>query len=112
MNEIASAVLLGGGALLMLLAGIGIVRMPDVYTRMQASAKASTFGAGLLLLAVTFHFQDLDVTVRALATIAFIFLTVPVSAQLISRAAYRTGAPVVSITRVEQSPEPIGGEDD
>jgi multicomponent Na+:H+ antiporter subunit G len=111
-NDLIAAALLTGGALLMLLAGIGILRMPDVYTRMQASAKASTLGAGMLLLAVTAHFEDLDVTVRTLATIAFIFLTVPVSAHLISRAAYRTGAPVSAITRVERPAERPGGDDD
>jgi multicomponent Na+:H+ antiporter subunit G len=91
---------------------MGIVSMPDVFTRMQASAKASTFGAGMLLLAVTFHFEDLDVTVRAIATIAFIFLTVPVSAHLISRAAFRTGVPLATITRVEGSAAKPPAEDD
>jgi multicomponent Na+:H+ antiporter subunit G len=91
MNDLVAAVLVLGGATLMLLAAIGIVRMPDLYTRMQASAKAASLGSGLALLAAAFHFAELSVVVRALLAIGFIFLTAPISAHMIARAAYFVG---------------------
>lgn len=79
------------GAAFMLIAAIGIIRMPDVFTRMQASAKAGTLGASCMLLAVAIHFHDLGVTTRALAIIVFAFLTAPVGAHMIARAAHFVG---------------------
>jgi multicomponent Na+:H+ antiporter subunit G len=91
MRAIAAAffMLLGSG--FMLIASIGIIRMPDVFTRMQASAKAGTLGASCMLLGVAIHFNDLGVTTRALAIILFAFLTAPVGAHMIARAAHFVG---------------------
>ena len=90
-NDLLSAILAIAAATLMLLAAIGIVRMPDLFTRMQASAKAASLGSGLALLAAAFHFAELSVVVRAVLAIGFIFLTAPISAHMISRAAYFMG---------------------
>ena len=79
------------GAFFMLLAGIGLVRMPDLFLRMSAATKASTLGAGFILLAGALYFEELGTTSRALATIVFIFLTAPVAAHRIGRAAYFDG---------------------
>jgi multicomponent Na+:H+ antiporter subunit G len=91
LGDLVSATLALAGATLMLLAAIGILRMPDLFTRMQASAKAASLGSGLILLAAAVHFAELSVVVRALLAIAFIFLTAPISAHMISRAAYFMG---------------------
>jgi multicomponent Na+:H+ antiporter subunit G len=91
LNDLVSAVLALAGATLMLLAAVGILRMPDLFTRMQASAKAASLGSGLILLAAAVHFVELSVVVRALLAVAFIFLTAPISAHMISRAAYFMG---------------------
>ena len=88
----AAAMVLGGG--FMLLSAVGVVRMPDVYMRLQVASKASSLGAGLLLLAVALHFAELGIIVRALLVVAFIFLTTPVSAHLLGRAAYIIGVPL------------------
>ncbi len=82
------------GAVFMLLAGWGLWRMPDLLLRMSASAKASTLGTGLVLLAAAVYFQDLGIAGRALATVAFVFLTTPVAAHRIARAAYFAGVPL------------------
>lgn len=79
------------GGFFNLVAAVGILRMPDVYTRISATAKAGTLGAGVLLAGAAIAFGQLDVIVRALAVLAFIYLTAPVAAHLIGRAAYRTG---------------------
>jgi multicomponent Na+:H+ antiporter subunit G len=93
-TDIAASVLMLIGAVLMLLAAIGVLRMPDVFTRMQASTKAASLGSGTALLAVALHFGELGVVVRALLAVAFIFLTAPISAHMIARAAYFIGVPI------------------
>jgi multicomponent Na+:H+ antiporter subunit G len=79
------------GGFFMLVAGIGVIRMPDLLMRMHAATKAGTLGAGLLLLAVAIHFGTAGVTIRAVATIFFLLLTAPVAAHVIGRAAYFSG---------------------
>lgn len=77
-----------GGTLFMLVAAIGLLRLPDLYTRMHAVTKAGTLGVGLLLVSAAVAFGDLSVTGRALAALLFVFLTAPVSAHMIGRAGY------------------------
>jgi multicomponent Na+:H+ antiporter subunit G len=94
--------LLIAGALFLLLAAVGVVRLPDVYTRMQAATKAATLGAGCTLFAVAVYFDDFGVTVRALLVVAFIFLTAPVAAHMIGRAAYNIGVPFWRGTNLDE----------
>ncbi len=86
------AVILGTG--FALLSAVGIVRMPDVYIRLQVASKASSLGVALLMLGVAAHFDDVSVTVRALLVVIFLFLTAPVAAHVIGRAAYLAGVPL------------------
>jgi multicomponent Na+:H+ antiporter subunit G len=101
-QDMVVTILLILGTLLMLLASIGIVRMPDVFLRMSASTKAATLGVILIMLATVIHFNDLAVTARAVGVVVFIILTGPVSAHMIARAAYITGAKVWSGTRLDE----------
>ena len=93
-NDALVAILLVTGTFIMLLAGIGVLRMPDLLMRMHATTKAGTLGAGLVMLAVATHFLDAGVTARALAIILFIMLTAPVAAHAIGRAGYFVGVPL------------------
>jgi multicomponent Na+:H+ antiporter subunit G len=102
MIEIISGVLLLIGAFFMLVAAIGILRMPDLLTRMHASSKAGTLGAGLILVAVAVDYGDLGVTARALVAIVFLVLTAPVGAHVIARAAYFVGVPLWQGTVVNE----------
>jgi multicomponent Na+:H+ antiporter subunit G len=101
-REIISTFLLIVGALLMLVAGIGIVRMPDLFLRMSATSKASSLGAASILLAVAVAVDDLGVTVRAIAGVLFIFLTAPVASHMIGRAAYKLGVPLWKGTVIDE----------
>jgi multicomponent Na+:H+ antiporter subunit G len=94
MSEAIALALLLLGVGFMVLSAVGVVRMPDVYMRLQVASKASSLGAALLMLGVAVHFMEVGVVVRALLVILFIFLTTPVSAHLIGRAAYMTGVPL------------------
>ncbi len=88
---IVVAVLLLAGALFSLIAAIGIVRLPDLYSRMHAASKAGTVGSGLLLLAIGIHSQDVSIFARSLAGFVFFVLTAPISAHLLARAAHKAG---------------------
>lgn len=102
MNELLSSALLVIGAAFALLAGAGVVRMPDLFTRMQAATKASTLGIGSIVLAVAIHFGELGITTRALTVIIFVFLTAPVAAHMIARAAYFVGVPLWERTIIDE----------
>jgi multicomponent Na+:H+ antiporter subunit G len=94
MAESVALLLILLGAVFMLLAAIGMVRMPDVLTRMHSSTKSATLGVGLIMLGVALVFSDFAIGVRALAIVVFMFTTTPVSAHMIARAAYLSGVPL------------------
>ncbi len=79
------------GAAFTLAAAIGIVRLPDVYSRMHAASKAGTLGSGLMLIALAIAADDFSTATRALAGVLFFLLTAPVSAHLLAKAAYAVG---------------------
>src|SRR5690606_7043534 len=78
--EIVAAILLLAGATFALLAAVGVLRMPDVFTRMQSSTKAATLGLGCLLAALALLHPQLEVVIRAVSIGAFLMLTTAASA--------------------------------
>lgn len=92
--EYVVVALLLAGTFFMVVASVGIVRMPDVYLRMSCTSKAATLGSSCLLGAYALHADEIGVAVRALATALFLLLTAPVAAHMIGRAAYRLGVPL------------------
>jgi multicomponent Na+:H+ antiporter subunit G len=102
MNELISNILMMIGAIFLLLAAVGVLRMPDLFTRMQPATKGTTLGIACTLLALAVHFGDSGVTTRALAAIAFFYLTAPVTAHLIGRASYFVGVPLWNGTVIDE----------
>src|SRR3712207_6181958 len=94
MTETVGTALLLVGASFLLLAAVGLVRMPDLFTRMSAATKGTTLGVGCMFLAVGIYFPGIGITARALAGIGFFFVTAPVAAHMIARAAYFVGVPL------------------
>ncbi|MCK8600369.1 monovalent cation/H(+) antiporter subunit G [Desulfoferrobacter suflitae] len=94
MQEAVSAILLIIGSAFMFIAGLGIVRMPDLFMRMSCATKASTLGVGFILLALAVHFGQFGVSSRATATIIFVVVTAPVAAHMIGRSAYIVQVPL------------------
>lgn len=88
--EIVSVILLVTGCIFILISAIGIHRMPDVYMRLSSTTKASTLGVSLIALSLMLHFLSLDLAFRLILLIFLIFLTGPIAAHLIGRAAYKT----------------------
>ncbi len=102
MVEVVTAILILIGALLMFVAGLGITRMPDLFLRMSATTKVSTLGLGAVMLAVIVYFEDLVATSHAIAIILFLFISAPVAAHVIGRAAYFTGVRLWEGTIVDE----------
>jgi len=107
MRSTIAAVLLVVGACFMVLAALGVARLPDLFTRMQAAAKTGTVGASFILLGAAVHFWDWEVASPAATVIAFLFLTSPVAAHLLARAGYAVGVPLYE-TRVDELRERFG----
>jgi multicomponent Na+:H+ antiporter subunit G len=79
-----------------------MLRLPDTLTRMHAATKAGTLGVGLILIAEAVFYQDLGITLRAVAAIVFLLLTAPVAAHLIGRAAYYSGIKLWEKTWIDE----------
>ena len=94
MIDIVTGLLWIVGSAFAFLAALGVLRMPDVFTRMQASTKASTLGLGCLLLGAAMQLADLASVIRLISIAAFLLLTTPVSAHVIARASYRADVPL------------------
>lgn len=82
------------GAAFALLAAVGVLRMPDVFTRMQASTKASTLGLGCLLIGAGLQLGDFGSFIRVVSIGAFTLLTTPVAGHVIARASYLADVPL------------------
>ena len=81
------------GVLFMLISALGILRLPDVFTRMHAAGKAATLGVSCLLLAAGVYFGalgDPSEFWRMVALIVLFFVTAPIATTTMARAAYRT----------------------
>ena len=81
------------GAFFVLTSAIGIVRFPDLYSRLHASSKLVTLGSAGIFLGAALSFQDSAAFTRLLAVLIFQFLTTPLTAYLIAQAAYLRGLP-------------------
>lgn len=73
------------GSFFILISSIGILRFPDLYSRMHAVTKATSFGILLILLAISLYFGDLATILKSLLIIIFIYLTAPLSAHAVAK---------------------------
>jgi multicomponent Na+:H+ antiporter subunit G len=102
MIDLLTAVMWIAGSAFALLAAVGVLRMPDVFTRMQASTKASTLGVGCLLVGAAIQLGDFASFIRAASIGAFILLTTPVAAHVIARASYLAEVPLWEGTLLDE----------
>ena len=102
MGELIGSSLILLGAVLHLGAGLGVLRMPDAYTRLQAAAKGPTLGNTLVLAGLAFYHPGW--TLKLLILIYFVLMTNPVSSHALARAAYRIGIPMAPQTKVHAQP--------
>jgi multicomponent Na+:H+ antiporter subunit G len=107
MIDFATGILWMVGSSFAFLAALGVLRMPDVFTRMQASTKASTLGLGCLLIGAALQLGDVASIIRIVSIGAFTFLTTPVSAHVIARASYRADIPLWEGTVLDERREAL-----
>jgi len=93
MTEFFVGVFIILGTALIGVAIIGLLRLPDLLTRAHALTKAMTLGISLLLFAFGMHHGTASAGFKALLTIFFLFLTIPVAGHLVGLVAYRQNLP-------------------
>jgi multicomponent Na+:H+ antiporter subunit G len=91
MSETVGLILLVVGILFDLVGCIGLVRLPDIYNRLQAATKCVTLGTCMILLSVFFYTGIGSIGIKALLCIWFVLITSPTGAHAIARAAHRSG---------------------
>ena len=96
-------VLIGAG--FAFVAALGLIRLPDVYSRMHAASKAGTVGSGAMLVALAVVANDQATVTRALAGVVFFMLTAPISAHLLAKAAYSAGYKLWSGSVCDEMPK-------
>ena len=89
--DIVSAVLLIGGGLFVLVGGIGVLRMPDLYTRMHAASVTDTMGALLVILGVMLQAGFTLASVKLAAILVFLLFTSPTASYALANAALLAG---------------------
>lgn len=90
-RDVVASVLLLGGGLLALGAGVGIVRFPDLLARMHSATKPQVLGLVLVLLGLAVRIGGVPVVWMLLLVVMFQLMTSPVAAHMVARAGYRTG---------------------
>ena len=102
---IALVLLLAAGSFFILVGSIGLLKLSDFYKRLHAPTKASTLGVGCVLVAsIGYHaFTGTDPQPRELLITAFLFITAPISAHLMAKAA-------LALHMAERPPLPAGRE--
>ncbi len=89
--DILSWAAIAGGLFFMVVGAIGVLRMPDVYTRLHAAGMTDTMGAGLILIGLMFQAGLTLVAVRLMLVWAFLLFTSPISTHALARAALSGG---------------------
>lgn len=105
-STILATVLLGAGTLLIGITAVGLLRLPDIYNRMNAVAKAASLGLTLILLGVLTLLPSPRTAVVVTVAILLQLLTAPVGGYALARAAYRSGTPMSAQSRFDDLAEP------
>jgi multicomponent Na+:H+ antiporter subunit G len=96
MTELIGSLLVLLGAIFLFSAGLGMLRMPDAFTRIQAGTKASTLGNMLLLAGLAFYHPGWSL--KLIIVIYFVLLTNPISSHAMARAAHIIRIPMTPTT--------------
>ncbi len=112
MNETIGMTLLVVGITFDVVGCIGLVRLPDIYNRLQAATKCVTLGTALILLSVVFYTGFNAIGVKALLCIWFVLMTAPTGAHAIARAAHRSGIRLWENSVMDKYKDDIEGSED
>ena len=109
MADLIGSILVFVGAAFLFSAGLGMFRMPDAYTRIQAGTKASTLGNMLVLIGLAVYHPDWGLKLLLIAY--FVLMTNPISSHALARAAHAIRTPMTPETVVDalRDDKPDGG---
>ncbi len=102
MNDMIAYILIAIGVLFNLFGCIGLIRLPDVYNRLQSATKCATLGTCNILLGLFIKFGISDIGIKSLISIPLLFLTATVSAHALFRGAYLFGIKLWDKTVVDE----------
>ena len=88
---LAGSAIVLAGSVFMVIGALGVIRMPDVFTRLHAASVSDTFGVGLILIGLILVGGLTLVSVKLAFLLAFLFLTGPVATHAVARAALDAG---------------------
>ncbi len=100
MLQIIGAVIVVSGSLVLLIAAIGLLRMPDAYNRIQVGTKASTLGIALIMIGLALVIPSW--VGKFITILLFVMLTNPISSNVLMRASHKVGEPLSSITVIDK----------
>jgi multicomponent Na+:H+ antiporter subunit G len=89
--DITSWVLLLCGSAICVIGGIGLIRMPDLYSRSHAASLADTLGAALILIGLALQSEAAIVTIKLFLVLAFLYVTSPTASHALLKAAFAMG---------------------
>ena len=103
-----------GGTLFTVVAAVGVVRLPDVYSRLHAASKSSTLGVMMMVLGTFFYFWYTDnlIDAKLFLAILFIFITAPVAAHVVSRSAFHSDVEPYRLTILNELKRDESGIED
>ena len=106
MGELIGSLFMLGGAIFLFSAGVGVLRMPDTYNRIQTGTKATTLGTLLSLAGVACLRPEWALKLFLIGV--FLLFTNPLSSQVLARAAHRIGVKKAPQTVVDRLEEDLG----
>lgn len=107
MNSVIGFCLMGAGVLFNVFGCIGLVRLPDIYNRLQAATKCVTLGSCLILAGAAVLSADAAMIMKCLICIIFILITSPTAAHALARGAYSSGVKLWEKSVIDQYQEDI-----
>lgn len=90
-STVATLVSMSAGLFFVLAGTVGVLRLPDFYTRLHAAGMTDTLGAELILFALIFQADNLQMVLKLLLVAFFLFVTSPTATHAVAHAAYRAG---------------------
>jgi len=112
MNEKIGLILIAIGVLFDLFGCVGLVRLPDVYNRIQASTKCVVLGTTLILLGAMVWLGTAPVIIKGLLCILFVLITSATAAHALSRAAHRSGVPLADVSVIDRYADDLQADTD
>ena len=112
MNELISNILIGIGLSFSLFGCLGLVRLPDIYNRLQSATKCVTLGAGCILLSLVIRYGFNDIGIKGLIAIPILFFTSTSGAHALLKGSHISGFKMWGKSVTDHYAEDIGDEED